>query len=92
MIGILGTQKKLKKIMALSKPEREIQLRELAQSFGCSQSFSYTNEGKHDEAEIVRRIQEAARSHRESRLWMVALISAIASLFVALSAWWAVAS
>jgi len=42
------------------------------------------------EEELIRRIQEAARSIRESRLWLIALASAIASALSALAAWLAV--
>ena len=40
--------------------------------------------------ELQRRFIEAQRSAREHNLWIVALISAIASLFSALAAWIAV--
>lgn len=83
-------EKRLKGIMALDKEEREIKLRELAQELGCSLQSSYTSNGKHLEEEMVRRIREAARSIRESRLWWIALISAVASVLSALAAWSAV--
>jgi len=70
--------------------KRQIALRELADKLGCSLSSTYTPDGKHIEEEMIRRIQEAARSIRESRLWLIALISAITSLFSALAAWFAV--
>ncbi len=83
-------QKKLQNIMKLKSKEREIALREYAQELGCSLSSSYTSEGKHLEEEIVRRIQESMRSIRESRMWWIAVSSAIASAFSALAAWLAV--
>jgi hypothetical protein len=70
--------------------QRKIALRTLAMELGCSLSSTYTSNGKHLEEEIIRRIQEAARSIRESRLWVIAFISAIASFFSALAAWLAV--
>lgn len=74
-----------------SNPEhRETALREYAQELGCSLSSSYTPDGKHLEEEVVRRIQEAMRSIRESRMWLVAFFSAIASAFSAAAAWFAV--
>ena len=88
---MVNVQKKIKKIMAISDSDkREVALRELAMELGCSLSSTYTPDGKHIEEEIIRRIQEAARSIRESRLWLIALISAIASAFSALAAWFAV--
>jgi hypothetical protein len=48
--------------------------------------------GRHraSDYEIQRRVAEAERNIRESRLWIVALISAIASLVSAIAAWVAV--
>ena len=85
-------QKQIKKIMAINdKDKREIALRVLANKLGCSLSSTYTSDGrKHLEEEVIRRIQEAARSIRESRLCWIAVISAIASAFSALAAWFAV--
>jgi len=79
------------KIMAMSdKEKREVALRLLANKLGCSLSSTYISNGKHLEDEVIRRIQEAARSIRESRLWWIALFSAIASALSALAAWFAV--
>lgn len=76
--------------MKMRSDEREIALRKYAQELGCSLSSSYTYDAKHLEEEIVRRIQEAIRSIRESRMWWIAFISAVASVFSALAAWFAV--
>ena len=77
--------------MSKEKSDREVALRELAQKLGCSLFSTYGGDGgKHLEEELIRRIQEAARSIRESRLWLIALISAIASVISALAAWHAV--
>ena len=82
---------KLEKIMQIKdKDEREIKLREYAKSLGCSLYASYTSNGIHLEHEIVRRIREAEASQRQHKLWMIALISAIASFLSALAAWIAV--
>ena len=71
--------------------QREIELRKLAQEYGCSLSFTYIGNGaKHMEEEIIRRIQEADRSMRESRLWLIAVASALASILSAMAAWVAV--
>jgi len=40
--------------------------------------------------ELQRRLIEAERSNRENRLWVVALVSAVASVVSALAAWFAV--
>jgi predicted transcriptional regulator len=86
-----NVQRRLRKILSKGKSEREVALRELAQQLGCSLSSTYGGDGgKHLEDELVRRIQEAARSIREARLWWIAVISAIASVVSALAAWTAV--
>ncbi|MGA2067705.1 MAG: hypothetical protein ABSG86_22245 [Thermoguttaceae bacterium] len=43
-----------------------------------------------DDAELQKRVLEAERSRRESQLWLLALVSALASLVSAIAAWWAV--
>ena len=84
-------QRQIKKIMTIKdRDKREGALRQLAVKLGCSLSSTYTSDGKHIEEELIRRIQEAARSIRESRLWLIALASAIASALSALAAWFAV--
>ena len=42
------------------------------------------------DAELQRRVLEAERSIRENRLWIVALLSALASIISAIAAWRAV--
>ena len=39
-----------------------------------------------DDSELQRRVIEAERSHRESRLWLIAVISSIASVISAATA------
>ena len=88
----MNVQRRVKKILSMGNTEREVALRELAKQLGCSLSSTYSGDGsKHFEDEVVRRIQEAARSIREARLWWIATISAIASVVSALAAWTAVA-
>jgi len=41
-------------------------------------------------AELQRRVMEAKRFQRESRLWIVALASAVASIISAAAAWYAI--
>jgi PP-loop superfamily ATP-utilizing enzyme len=77
---MIFVQRRIKKIMTIKDRDK----RETAFS------STYTPDGKHIEEEVIRRIQEAARSIRESRLWLIALMSAIASVFSALAAWFAV--
>ena len=40
-----------------------------------------------DDAELQRRVLDAERSIRESRLWLLALLSALASVVSAIAAW-----
>ena len=70
-------------------------LGDLAEEFGCV--FEPMPPGstahpalKHSVEDIVRMIQEAARSWREANLWAIALVSAIASVVSAIGAWAAV--
>ena len=60
-----------------------------ARELGISEHDLYRESGP-NEAELQRRVLEAERAHRESRLWLVAVIAAIASLFSAVAAWLAV--
>jgi len=45
-----------------------------------------------NEPEIQRRVMEAERHNREASLWLLALVSAIASLISAIAAWYAISS
>jgi len=83
---------KLKNIMKMKKEDREIKLREYLIDLGGSLTNTYTANGKHLEDEVVARIRNAERSDREEKLWIIALISAIASVISALAAWIAVAN
>lgn len=85
---LIGGQRRLRS--ALSDPNqdtRERKLRELAQELGCSLASTYELEtGKHLEDDVVRRIQAAMREERDSRLWIIAFVSAIASVLSAIAA------
>ncbi len=85
-----SVEKKLKRIMALDWETKDIELKKLAKELGCSLQSSHTSKGYLLEEEMIRRIREAARSIRESRLWWIAIISAVASVLSALAAWSAV--
>ncbi|MDZ4178401.1 MAG: hypothetical protein U1E29_04090 [Coriobacteriia bacterium] len=63
-----------------------------ARELGVSLNYLVNPEsGVTNEAELQRRVLEAERSARESRLWVVALVSAVASVISAAAAWVAVA-
>ena len=83
---------KLKKLMSINDPnKREIEIRKYAKSLGCSLDSSYSSDGsKHLEEVMVSRIIEAERHQREYSLWIIAFISAVASVLSALAAWAAV--
>ena len=49
------------------------------------------NRPRASDFELQRRLMEAERSARENKLWVVALVSAVASVVAAVAAWVAVA-
>ena len=63
---------------------------EYAKNLGVSLNELYSESGILSEPELDRRIIEVERTQRESRLWIIAVISAIASVVSALAAWMAV--
>lgn len=72
-------------------------LKEEARKLGLSEDnwfeqrdHSVSSTGKFREAAVQARVREAKRARRENRLWIVAIISALASLFSAIAAWFAV--
>ncbi|MDO8950722.1 MAG: hypothetical protein Q8S43_08125 [Actinomycetota bacterium] len=72
----------------LQGQELEARAREL----GVSLNYLVNpNSGTSDEPELQRRVLEAERARRESWLWLVALLSAAASIVSAVAAWVAVA-
>ncbi len=72
-------------------PNDEIELRKLAQRLGVSLHRTVdSTRGKTDIPELQSRIINVQRSIREGRLWWIAFISAIGSVFSALAAWTAI--
>ena len=61
-----------------------------AKQIGVSFYKIYDGDTNLKEAELNARILEHERATRDSRLWIVALVSAIASALSALAAWFAV--
>ena len=57
-----------------------------AEALGISLSGLGTPYGGYDEAELQRRVIEAERALRDGRMWIVAVISACASVASALAA------
>jgi len=83
--------KKLKDIRKLPKEERDIKLKEFLISLGGSLTgLLNTKTGRYLEHGLVDRIINLVRLHREEKLWIIALLSAIASILSALAAWFAV--
>ena len=71
-------------------PTDEVELRKLAIELGVSLHRISNTQGLTNIPELQKRIINAHRSIREGRLWLIALISAIASVLSALAAWVAV--
>lgn len=65
-------------------------LQDRAEELGVSDHRAWSESGI-NEPEMQRRVLDAERSNRESRLWIVALASAVASAASAFAAWYAVA-
>lgn len=84
-------QNEIKKILSLPNDDSEVKLRLFAKDLGCNLDSTYSADGKQFTEEVIKRIQEAARTYRESYLWILAVISALASLASAIAAWIAVA-
>jgi len=83
--------RKLKNIMKLQKGEKEIELKKYLISLGGTTTRTLNAKtGRTVEDIIVSRIINLERSHREEKLWIIALLSAIASIFSALAAWYVV--
>ena len=71
-------------------PTDKTELLNYAHKMGVSLHRLYNSEGILDVPELHNRIINYQRSIREGRLWLIALISAIASLLSALASWTAV--
>lgn len=66
------------------------ELKARAEELGVSMNELYDTQGIISEPELQRRVVEAERSIRESKLWVVAVIAAISAVISALGAWAAV--
>jgi len=83
--------RKLKNIMALRKEDRGVELKKYLTSLGGTTTRTLNTEtGRTVEDIIVSRIINLERANREEKLWIIALLSAIASILSALAAWFAV--
>jgi hypothetical protein len=86
----MSIEKRIKTALRGQREGRETALLQLAADLGCSRSGAYAGGGHAsvllDEAEIIHRIREAARSRREERLWIIAALSAAASVISAAGA------
>lgn len=74
----------------LKKGMTEKEKLEYAKTLSVSLKELYSSNGILSEPELDRRIIEAERARREARLWIIAVISAIASVVSAVAAWMAV--
>ena len=82
---------KLKRIMNLRKEDRGVELKKYLISLGGTTTRTLNAEtGRPVEDIIVSRIIDLERSYREEKLWIIALLAAIASILSALAAWFAV--
>jgi len=63
------------------------ELIEEAKRLGVSLEHTKNRDGSLREGALQARVREAKRARRESALWLIAFISAIASLFSAIAAW-----
>jgi hypothetical protein len=83
--------KKLQNIMKLQKEEKEIELKKYLISLGGTTARTLNSKtGRIVEDIVVSRIINLERSHREEKLWVIVLLSAIAAILSALAAWFAV--
>ena len=83
--------RKLKNIMKLQKEEKEIELKKYLISLGGTTTRTLNSKtGRIVEDIVVSRIINLERSHREEKLWVIALLSAMAAILSALAAWFAV--
>lgn len=66
------------------------ELIEETKQLGVSLEHTKNRDGSLREGALQARVREAKRARREKALWLIAFISAIASLFSAIAAWIAV--
>ena len=82
--------RKLKKIMSIKNiGERNKKLSEYLASLGGT-IYRISSSIESITEDIVSKIIELERANREGKLWVIALLSAIASILSALAAWFAV--
>ena len=82
--------RKLKKIMSIKNiGERDKKLLEYLVSLGGI-IYRISSSKERIIEDVVSKIRELERSQREEKLWIIALLSAIASILSALAAWVAV--
>ena len=82
--------RKLKKIMSIKNiTERDKKLSEYLTSLGGT-IYRISPRIESITEDVVDKIIELERANRDEKLWMIALLSAIASMFSALAAWYAV--
>jgi predicted xylose isomerase-like sugar epimerase len=84
--------KKLKRIMQIENyDERTKQLADYARELGVSITrLVGVKDGKTDENIVWERIQQALIMQQGQKMWIIALLSAIASIVSALAAWVAI--
>ena len=88
MAGKIKIKRLGRKIMCFKYKEKTgKELRKEAQRLGVSLEASANSDGTFREGAIQARVREAKRAKRENGLWIVALVSALASLFSAIAAW-----
>ena len=82
--------RKLKKIMSIKNiGERNKKLSEYLTSLGGT-IYRISPRIESITEDVISKIIELERANREEKLWIIALLSAIASIFSALAAWYAV--
>ncbi len=74
------------RLIEMRKGLSEQEKLEYAKSLGVSLKELYSSNGLLSEPELDRRIIEAERARRENRLWIVAVVSAAASVISAATA------
>ena len=95
IFAYMGAEGRIRRIIQSTlegSDQRSQELKKLAKEFGCTlQGVKYLQVSSLvREDEIIRRIREAARGDRESRLWIFAFVSAVASALSAVAAVYAV--
>ena len=89
-MGYIVMSKKLQNIMKLKNTgERDKKLLEYLVSLGGI-IYRISSSKERIIEDVVSKIIELERSQREEKLWIIALLSAIASILSALAAWVAV--